>query len=156
MVRKLTFAFVCGVLVIGAAALFSSAPLAQAPRQNLPDAVPAHHNAAPPAPLPDTLSPAQFSDIITKNSYAMAAKVKGVLYQQPCYCFCDKNDGHHSLYDCFVSAHASTCNICKMEGIFAYEQTRKGETAAAIRKEIIRGDWKSIDPQKYTTLRDIR
>jgi hypothetical protein len=161
MTRRFAFGMMCGVLVFGAA-LVASAPSggaatsAQTPAKNPPDTVPAHHTAAPTAPLPDTLDPAQFSDVITKNSYAMAARLKNVLYQQPCYCFCDHNNGHHSLYDCFVTAHAATCNICKMEAIFAYEQTRKGETATAIRKEIVRGDWKSIDPQKYATLKDVR
>jgi hypothetical protein len=86
----------------------------------------------------------------------MAGKVRNVLYQQPCYCYCDRNEGHHSLYDCFLTDHASSCSTCRMEAIFAYEQTRKGETAAQIRKEIIAGDWHKLNPQDYSTPKDVR
>ena len=79
----------------------------------------------------------------------MAAKVKSVLYQQPCYCFCDKNNGHHSLFDCFASIHASECNTCMAEGIFAYEQTQKGMSPAKIRAAIIKGDWRKVDLTAY-------
>jgi Protein of unknown function with PCYCGC motif len=118
--------------------------------------IPAFHSAPPTARLAATLDPKQFSDVGTQNSYAMAAKIKGVLYQQPCFCYCDANDGHHSLYDCFVTDHAASCNTCRMEGIFAYEETRKGKTAAQIRKEIINDEWKKIDLREYATLKDIR
>lgn len=118
--------------------------------------VPAHHTAPPSAPLADTLDPAQFNDLFSHNSYTMAAKIKSVLYEQPCYCYCDANDGHHSLYDCFATDHASFCNTCRQEAIFAYQQTRKGQTPAEIRNEIIRGDWKKIDPKDYQTLKEVR
>jgi hypothetical protein len=106
--------------------------------------------------LPDPVSPDKYTDPISRNSYAMAGKVRNVLYQQPCYCYCDRNDGHHSLYDCFLSDHASGCNTCRMEGIFAYEQTQKGHSAAQIRKEIIAGDWRKLNPQDYTTPKEVR
>jgi hypothetical protein len=118
--------------------------------------VPAFHPAPPKSPLLDPVSPDRYADPISKNSYAMAGKVRNVLYQQPCYCYCDRNEGHHSLYDCFLSDHASGCNTCRMEAIFAYEQTRKGESATQIRKEIIGGDWRKLNSQDYATPRDIR
>jgi hypothetical protein len=118
--------------------------------------VPAYHTAPPKTPLPDPVSPDRYTDPISKNSYAMAGKVRNVLYQEPCYCYCDRNEGHHSLYDCFLNDHASGCNTCKMEAIFVYEQTRKGESAVQIRKEIIAGDWRKLNPQDYTTPKDIR
>ena len=118
--------------------------------------IPAFNPAPPKSPLPDPVSPDRYTDPISKNSYAMAAKVRNVLYQQPCYCYCDRNDGHHSLYDCFLTDHASGCNTCRMEGIFAYEQTRKGETAAEIRKEIIAGEWRKLKPENYTTPKEVR
>src|SRR5580704_4660766 len=164
MDRKLNWIISSGLCVFIAAAAVAL-PLAprssvQAPVQSS-QAQPAvripSFNPGPPAkPLADTLSPAEFTDPLTKNAYAMAAKVKNVLYQQPCFCYCDQNDGHHSLYDCFVTAHASGCNICRYEAILAYEETRKGVSAAQIRKEIIRGDWKKIDPNAYSTVKDIR
>lgn len=117
--------------------------------------IPAHHTAAPTAALPETVDTKTFQDGLTQNAYAMAAKIKAVLYEQPCYCFCDKADGHTDLLDCFASNHASTCNICRMEAIFAYEQTRKGQTPAQIRKAIIRGDWKKLNPRDYDIVRDL-
>ena len=86
----------------------------------------------------------------------MAAKVKNVLYQEPCFCGCDANDGHHSLYDCFATDHGASCNTCRMEAIFSYEQTRKGLTPERIRKEIIDGEWKKVDLREYATLKDVR
>lgn len=118
--------------------------------------VPAHHTVPPTAALPDTLDATQFKDGLTQNSYAMAAKIKPVLYEQPCYCFCDRTDSHQSLLDCYVGTHATTCNICRMEGIFAYEQTQKGQTPEQIRKAIIRGDWKKLNPKDYEIVRDLK
>jgi hypothetical protein len=111
--------------------------------------VPAYHAGPPKDALPATLDPAQFSDPSTRNSYAMAARVKKILYQQPCYCLCDRHEGHKSLLDCFVGNHASICGICKKEGIYAYEQARQGKTAAQIRAGIIKGGWYGIDLSKY-------
>ena len=45
--------------------------------------IPAYHASAPTGKLPDTLDPKQFPDARTQKIYAMAAKVKPVLYQQP-------------------------------------------------------------------------
>lgn len=118
--------------------------------------VPAHHTAPSKEPLPNTLDSAQFKDGLTQNSYAMAARIKPVLYEQPCYCFCDRTDSHTSLLDCFVGTHATTCNICRMEGIYAYEQTQKGQTPEQIRKAIIRGDWKKLNPKDYAIVRDLK
>lgn len=117
--------------------------------------VPAYHNQLPKGPLPATLPPSQFSDPRVQAAYAMAAKVKGVLYQQPCYCHCDQEVGHHSLLDCFAGDHASICETCMMEGVYAYQQTEAGKTAGQIRAGIKRGEWKNINlndlltPRKY-------
>jgi hypothetical protein len=147
------------VLAGVAIALCAAAMLTMNPLQAISapgaDKVPAHHEAPPTGTLPDTLPAANFTDGLNKNAYAMAAKIKPVLYEQPCYCMCDKTDGHESLLDCFVGMHASTCNLCRMEAIFAYEQTRKGTTPAQIRKAIIRGDWKKLNPQDYQIERDV-
>lgn len=112
--------------------------------------VPPYHAEAPPAKeLPDTLDPMKFPDAITQNAYAMAAKIKPVLYQQPCYCHCDKELGHGSLLDCFAGMHAAVCNVCKWEGIYAYTQTKKKKTPAQIREGILKGEWKKVDLTKY-------
>jgi Protein of unknown function with PCYCGC motif len=40
-----------------------------------------------------------------KAAYAAAAKVSSVVYQMPCYCYCDRNHGHASLRSCFEGTH---------------------------------------------------
>lgn len=112
--------------------------------------VPSYHPAAPPAKrLPPTLDPMQFPDPINQNAYAMASKVKAVLYQQPCYCHCDKAFGHGSLLDCYTSTHAAECNICKMEAIYAFNENAKKKSAAQIREGIIKGESEKVDLAKY-------
>jgi Protein of unknown function with PCYCGC motif len=110
--------------------------------------VPPFHNRLPKGgveALPPTLNPQQFGDPRVRAAYALAAKVRGVLFQEPCYCGCDKEVGHRSLLDCFASDHASICQTCMMEGVYAYEQTQKGKTPGQIRAAIERGEWKSIN-----------
>ena len=113
------------------------------------NSIPAYHAQAPKGELPETLSAENFSDPLVKNAYAVAAKVKKTLYQQPCYCHCDRSKGHTSLLDCFASEHGSGCGTCIYEDLYAYEQVHKGKTAAQIREGIIKGDWKSVDATKY-------
>ena len=115
------------------------------------EAVPAHHSQAPTEALPDTLDPARFENPVVKNAYALGGKVKRVLYQQPCYCHCDRSQGHGSLLDCFTSTHGATCNICIGEALYSFEQTRKGKTPAQIRDGIEKGEWQKIDGNKYQT-----
>ena len=111
--------------------------------------VPAYHSTAPTAALPDTLDPARFENPVVKNAYAAAGKVKKVLYQQPCYCHCDRSQGHGSLLDCFTSTHGAGCNICMGEALYSYEQTRKGKTPAQVREGIQKGEWQKVDTAKY-------
>jgi len=111
--------------------------------------VPAYHAGPPKGPLPDTLDPAQFLDAQTRNIYTLAAKVKPVLYQEPCYCGCDKEVGHKSLLDCFTDLHGAHCMLCKKEAAFTYSESQQGKTAEQIRKEIIDGKWKDVDLSKY-------
>jgi hypothetical protein len=113
--------------------------------------LPAFHDAAPKGPLPDTLDPKQFPEIDNQNIYALAAKEKAILYQQPCFCHCDREVGHGSLLDCYVDKHASVCLLCKKEAVFTYDEWKQGKTAAQIRQEIIDGKWKAVDLSKYDT-----
>lgn len=110
---------------------------------------PSYHAGPPRGPVPPTLNPAQFSDPRVQAAYTMASKVEKVLYQQPCYCHCDNELGHHSLLDCYTGNHASVCETCMMEGIFVYEQTKKGKTPRQIRAEIERGDWQQVNLNNY-------
>lgn len=112
-------------------------------------AVPPYHASAQHVVLPATLDPAQFQEEESRNIYALAAKIKRVLYQEPCYCGCDKEVGHKSLLDCYTDRHGSFCDVCKKEAVYSYNQTRKGQTPAQIRKEIIDGDWASTDLSSY-------
>jgi hypothetical protein len=112
---------------------------------------PAYHAAPPHGVLPKTLPPQEFSDPRVQAAYAMAAKVPKVLYQQPCYCRCDKAYGHHSLLDCFAGTHGAECGTCLKEGVFTYLETQKGKTPAEIRAEIKRGDWQSVNLNDYYT-----
>jgi hypothetical protein len=111
--------------------------------------VPAFHAQAPQGALPATMNPDLFSDPVVQNAYMVAAKIKKTLYQQPCYCHCDRSQGHSSLLDCFASKHGSDCGTCIYEDFYSYEQFRKGKSAAQIRAGIIKGEWQSVDASKY-------
>jgi hypothetical protein len=142
---------VCGVILCGVAlALAIAAPRAASrAAQGTEEPVPAFHATAPQGQLPETLSPSEFTDVVVQNAYILAARVKKVLYQQPCYCHCDRSQGHTSLLDCFASKHGAGCGVCMREAIYSYEQSHKGKTAAQIRTGIERGEWREVDMSKY-------
>lgn len=119
--------------------------------QSTEEPVPAFHNQAPQGGLPETLGATEFSDIVVQNAYILAARVKKILYQQPCYCHCDRSQGHKSLLDCFASKHGAGCGVCIREAVYSYEQSRQGKTAAQIRAGIERGEWQQVDMAKYQT-----
>lgn len=114
--------------------------------------VPAFHTSVPKGPLPATLNPSLFTDPVVQNAYRLASRIKRILYQQPCYCHCDRSEGHGSLLDCYVSHHAAECGVCVQEDLYAYEQSRKGKSAAQIREGIERGDWRTVELAKYGSL----
>jgi Protein of unknown function with PCYCGC motif len=120
-----------------------------APRSQTDEAVPTYHAQAPKGELPATMNPELFSNPLVQNAYAVAAKIRKTLYQQPCYCHCDRSKGHTSLLDCFASAHGSECGTCIYEDLYSYERARKGKTATQIRQGIMKGEWKSVDATKY-------
>jgi hypothetical protein len=114
--------------------------------------VPAHHSTAPKKTdkLPPILAGEQllgpgFQHPTQKRAYELAAKVSDALYQQPCYCRCDRSVGHTSLRTCFETEHAAHCAACMKEGIYTYLETKKGKTPAQIRAGIIKGEWEKID-----------
>lgn len=144
----MTFKRLLAVLVFSAVlglALIPQPAATQSPAED----VPAYHAQAPATPLPEVLSPGEFTDQVVQNAYAIAARVKRILYQQPCYCHCDRSVGHGSLLDCFASKHGSMCDVCIKETFYSYEQSKKGKTAAQIREGIQRGDWRLVDTTKY-------
>jgi hypothetical protein len=147
-----TVIFTLVLLGIGAASAKNpTARSATPPQSDMDDdgTMPSYHAHPPTGPLPATLNPKLFHDALTQNIYAIAAKEKAVLYQQPCYCHCDRSIGHKSLLDCYVDRHASLCATCKQEAAYAYEQTKKGKSPAQIRDGIINGDWKKVDMTTY-------
>jgi hypothetical protein len=83
----------------------------------------------------------------------VAAKIPGVLYQQPCFCHCDRHFGHDSLRACFTDEHGAHCGTCMAEAIYAYQMTKKGATPKQIRAGIMHGDYQSIDLQKVGDIR---
>jgi len=111
--------------------------------------IPAYHASPPVGPLPATLSPSLFTDPLVQNAYRLAARIKKILYQEPCYCHCDRSEGHGSLLDCYAGKHAAECGTCIREGLYSYEQARKGKSAAQIREGIERGDWQHVNITKY-------
>src|SRR5277367_4950577 len=54
---------------------------------------PAFHTQLPRTPLPATLDPTLFTTTVVQNAYIVAARIKNLLYQQPCYCNCDRSEG---------------------------------------------------------------
>lgn len=78
------------------------------------------------------------------HAYQLAAKIPGVLYQQPCYCYCDRM-GHKSLHSCFEDTHGAQCSTCLRELYYSYQMSKQHKTASQIRKAIIAGEWKQVD-----------
>jgi Protein of unknown function with PCYCGC motif len=122
--------------------------------------VPAHHTA-PPAkgakvppilPAPERWGPS-FKHPVQVKAYEVADKIPNVLYQQPCYCHCDRSVGHTSLRSCFESTHAAHCDACMKEAFYAYRMTRQKKTPAQIREGIIRGEWEKIDLETVTAMK---
>jgi hypothetical protein len=114
------------------------------------DHVPAY-NHAPPKPgdalpiLPrDQWRGEAFQYPYQIRAYELAAKIPDLIYQLPCYCYCERI-GHTSLHSCFESTHGTHCALCMKEVFYAYQQTRLKKTPAQIRAGIIKGEWKAID-----------
>jgi len=59
------------------------------------------------------------------------------LAQLPCYCHCDRGQGHKSLHSCFESEHGADCGICINEALMAYSLQKQGVGVSEIRKQII-------------------
>jgi hypothetical protein len=112
-----------------------------------------HFNAAPP-PAGTKLPPILTKDEIwgdnaqfpyQTHAYELAAKIPKVIYQQACYCYCDRGMGHNSLHSCFSGAHGAQCGTCLKELYYTYTMHQKGKTARQIRAGIIKGEWKLVD-----------
>ena len=136
-----------GCLAVGFVTVIASAQWTN-PSSDIPA-----YNAAPPKKvLPAILSGDQltgiyFSHAYQVTAYKMAAKIPAVLHQEPCYCHCDRALGHNSLHSCFEGTHGAVCSTCMREVVYAYEQSKKGQTPSQIRAGIERGEWETVDLQ---------
>jgi hypothetical protein len=135
-----------------------SAPWASSQQQGEEARVPAFHAGPPPkgADVPPILGKDQLwgnndQYPYQSHTYEIAAKVSNVIYQQPCYCYCDRM-GHKSLHSCFESTHGAQCSTCMKEVYYSYQMTKQHKTAAQIRKGIIAGEWKQIDLESATAI----
>lgn len=136
--------------------LVSAGALAQTQlgAQQAPVPVPAFHDKAPAKGevLPAVMTQKQlidgdFTTPAQMESYKAAAKAPRILYQLPCYCYCDRNHGHTSLHSCFESPHGANCGTCMAEALYAYKMSKKGWSAKMIREGVIRRDFTQIDLQ---------
>ena len=145
---------------LGFLAVLFAAVMTHGQLANQQPEVPAFHAARPLAStkLPPILTEKQLADqgLIApaqKESYKAAARASSVMYQMPCYCFCDRAHGHTSLRSCFEDTHGSQCSTCMQEALYSYRQSRKGWTAKMIRNGILQGDYKLVDLQNVPAIR---
>jgi len=116
-----------------------------------------YHKHPPKGPLPATIDPAQFKDKLKDKlqayvAYSIAARIEEVLYQEPCFCPCNKTDGHKSLLDCYTSRHGEFCEACQFQAFFCFEEHKLGKSPKQIRKAMVQGKWGkwgSMDREQY-------
>jgi Protein of unknown function with PCYCGC motif len=110
----------------------------------------AYHKEPPVGPLPETLDPKPFlAEKRAFVAYSIAAKIRELLYQEPCYCPCDKVAGHKSLLDCFTSTHGYGCRGCQSQVFFIYERSKEGKSPGEIREAMEKREMWKLDPTKY-------
>ncbi len=117
----------------------------------VPNHIPAHHNGPPKTgeKLPPILPKSElwgpdFRYPVQVHAYELASRIPNVIYQQPCYCYCER-EGHTSLHSCYETTHATMCAACMQELYYSYVQTKKGKTPAQVREGIVRGEWEKVD-----------
>lgn len=140
--------FVASVMLFLAVTLVSAPWLLSEADEGVPkfhDGPPAKGEKLPAISTADQLvgSNAQFP--YQTHAYELAAKIPKVIYQQPCYCYCDRTMGHKSLHSCFSGTHGAECATCLKELYYTYNMYKQGKTARQIRAGIINGDWRQID-----------
>lgn len=94
------------------------------------------------APPPVTVQLADLDEHMAGN-YTYAAEHLTHFSEIPCYCGCDRSDGHRNLADCYVNAaggwdaHAAGCAICDLETTAARPQIDRAVPIAEVRASII-------------------
>ena len=144
----------------GALAIVLAAGMTHAQFLNQQSAVPAFNSArpAPAAKLAPILTQQQLAAAgliapAQTESYKAAARASSVVYQMPCYCYCDRNHGHTSLRSCFDGTHGANCGTCMQEALYSYRQSKKGLSATMIRDGIMHGDYKLVDLQNVPPIK---
>jgi hypothetical protein len=139
--------------VLASVILFFAVTIVSAPwlesesAQGVPNfnGTPAADAKLPPILTPDQLFGANAQYPYQTHAYELAAKIPKVIYQQPCYCYCDRSMGHKSLHSCYEGTHGAECATCLKELYYTYSMNKQGKTPQQIRAGIINGDWKLID-----------
>jgi len=132
------------LLLISAAVYFGSHVRPPKPTQASPGPVPVYYSRPEDAmPFAVTLDPVGFQRRDFRGAYQVAKDIPGVLAQQPCYCYCQR-EGHRSLLDCFTTVHATKCSICVKEALLAGQMHGQGKSAEEIRTAIIQGQWRNV------------
>ena len=130
-------------LLVGGAEALSRHRMKEIPR---PFGELKYHDHRPETALPPTLDARLFPDKSPAFvAYKLAAQIEEVLYQVPCYCACNRTQGHQSLLDCFTSDHGAKCPICQREAIFCSRQHKLGKSAEQIRAALAKGKAWKID-----------
>jgi len=119
--------------------------------QDIPQPPP-YHDKVPAKPLPKVLDPARLEDPAIRKVYELAGLIREVLYQQPCYCYCNRSLGHSSLLDCFAGPHGTICLTCRQEAVYCYLGKQHGKTAAEIRAGIMKGEWHDIEDDSVSSI----
>ena len=126
-----------GTRLLASAILFLMVALVSTPwLQSESDQGVPHFNAGPPAAgseLPPILTKDQLwggnaQSAYQTHAYELAAKIPKVIYQQPCYCYCDRAMGHNSLHSCFSGTHGAQCETCLKELYYTYSMNKQGKT----------------------------
>ena len=142
---------------LGLSAILLAAIMTHAQFNNQQSAVPAYHPAPPAATkLEPILTQKQLAEqgLIAPAqvaAYKAASQASSVVYQMPCYCYCDRGHGHTSLRSCFESTHGANCGTCMQEALYSSRQSKKGWSAKMIRDGIMRGDFKMVDLQNVSS-----
>ena len=99
--------------------------------------VPAYYTTAPGLGMLEPTLPPELFTGNKKLAYQVAKDIPQTLAQLPCYCHCDRSQGHKSLLSCFESEHGENCGICIGEALMAYNLHKQGVSVVDIRKQII-------------------
>lgn len=101
--------------------------------------VPAYQSSAQSlATLAPTMRPEVFEGNV-RRAYQVALEIPQTLAQLPCYCHCDRGQGHKSLHSCFIDEHGANCGICMNEAFMAYRLEKQQRlNVEQIREQIIK------------------